>query len=214
MKISKPKTQNPNIYYKLIIFSLSRYYSITKRFTLGARRYSSGYSLIELLIVITLVGIIGAITFQVFIIGLRARWKSEVIKEVKQNGDYITTVVEAMVRNANDISQAQCNDIPSSSLTLVNQDGYTTTFDCDPATQIFASNSATMFPTPTVSMRLSSANVEVSNCTFRIVCPTPPLSPKYMFLNFTLSQAGGSELPMEKLSTFDYQTTVSLRGYQ
>lgn len=176
------------------------------------KQLSKGYSLIELLVVITLIGIIGTITTEAFILGLKAQGKGDIVKEVKQNGDYATQVIESMVRNAVDIDEAQCNN-SSQSMTIVNPDGFTTTFECNLANYI-ASISA-VYPTPPFTQRLTSDKVvvPVDNCTFRIVCPTPPLSPKYVFVNFTVRQTGVNA-PIEQRSSLEYQTTVSLRNYQ
>src|SRR3989344_5749758 len=97
-----------------------------RRYTLEAKR---GFSLIELLVVISLIGIIGTIITQVFILGIRSQAKSEIIKEVKQNGDYATSVIESMIRNSLDIQASECNE-NTNLLTILNPDGYTTTFDC------------------------------------------------------------------------------------
>ena len=170
---------------------------------------SFGYSLIELLVVITLISILGTLTSQAFILGIRAQSKSEILKEVKQNADYIGQVVENMVRNSIDIQEDQCNS-NSQTLTIRSGDGEFTTFDC--TTNEMASISG-QFPEPTVYLKLSNSKVAIQNCNFRIVCPTPPINPKYMFFNFTLTQTN-SDLPKEQQASFDYQNTVSLRNYQ
>jgi prepilin-type N-terminal cleavage/methylation domain-containing protein len=170
---------------------------------------SKGYSLIELLVVITLIGIISTIIFQMFMLTLHYQVKSEVIKEVKQNGDYASSIMETMIRNASDISSAGCN-INQGSITFTNADGFTTTFAC---TGTIASTSAYPNPTPAVSVNLTGPKVAASNCNFRVVCPTPPLSPKYVFISFTLSQVNPTG-SVEQKAAIDYQSTVSLRTYQ
>lgn len=190
----------------------------------------SGFTLIELLVVITLLGIIGSITTQVFILGFRSQGKSEIIKEVKQNGDNAISIMENMIRNAADIPQslAQCNT-SLDALTIVNPDGYTTTFKCvtvNPGVSSIASVSGDSdgLPLPGPTLALTSNRVTIPtpdsggySCTFRVVCPTPPLSPKYVFLSFKVIQAAvpGQPTPEpENRSSLDYQTTISLRGYQ
>lgn len=189
-----------------------------------------GFTLVELLVVISLLGIIGAVTTQVFILGFRSQAKSEILKEVKQNGDYAISVMENMIRNASDIPQslAQCNT-SLDSLTIVNPDGYTTTFECvtvNPGVSSIASVSGDPdgLPLPGPTLALTSNRVIIPtplgggySCTFRVVCPTPPLSPKYIFLTFTVMQAAlaGQPTPLpENRSTLDFQTTVSLRTYE
>src|SRR3990167_5678730 len=104
-----------------------------------------GYSFLELLIVIALVGTIGVVTSQVFIMGLRSQAKSEILKEVKQNGDYASAVMDNMIRNALDIDDVSCNT-NTQQLSIMTKDGVTVTYDCsnpqiasrsgDPVTQL------------------------------------------------------------------------------
>lgn len=172
--------------------------------------FSKGFSLIELLVVVVLIGIIGTITTQVFILGFRSQGKSEVLKEVKQNGDYAMSVMESLVRNAADVPRTSCNT-SSTTFSIVGADGFTTTFLCS-SNQIASQSSGMPVPTPTVTFPLTGTRVEISSCTFRVVCPTPPFGPKYIFINFTVSQAG-SGLPVDQTASLDYQSTVSLRKY-
>ncbi len=165
--------------------------------------------MIELLVVVALIGIIGTITTQVFILALQTQVKSEIIKEVKQNGDYALTVMESMVRNSTDILAASCNET-SQQLSIQNADGYTTIFDCTDAN--ISSISGSLEPLPT-GAPLTNSKVKVSACTFRVICPTPPINPKYVYIEYTVSQAGAGTGPKDT-SSLNYQTTVSLRNYQ
>lgn len=175
-----------------------------------------GFTLIELMIVIVLVGIIGTITTQVFLINLRSQNKSEILKEVKQNGDYATSIMESMIRNAGDVLTSQCNDSSlTNMLTIVNQDGYSTTFDCSDDIKI-ASVSST---SPYAPESLTSNHVKVTNCFFELICPTPALSPKYVYMGFRICQEGADTCPdninssVDARATLDYETTVTLRNY-
>ena len=143
---------------------------------------NAGFTFIELLITVTLLGIVGTLVTQVFILGFRAQNKSEIMKEVKQNGDYALSVMESMIRSAEDIS-ADCNT-STNQLTVLNPDGLTTTFIC-------TNNSSIASQSAWLTSSLTSNKVIASNCSsaFRIVCHTPPLNPKYVFINFTLKQA-------------------------
>lgn len=180
-----------------------------------------GFTLVELLIVVALVGIIGTITTQVFILGIHSQSKTEMMKEVKQNGDFTLSVMEGMIRNALDVGMntSQCNT-NTKQLTILNQDGFTTMFDCTNDVNISSvSGIYAAFPLPTpTGIPLSNTRVKVpsSSCNFRLVCPPQPLSPKYVFITFTVSQAdvpGVTPNPLNR-ATLDYQSTVSLRNYQ
>lgn len=168
-----------------------------------------GYSLIELLVVITLISILGTLTAEAFILGIKAQTKSEILKEVKQNSDYIGQVVESMIRNASDVLETQCNS-NLEEITIRSAEGYNTTFVCSENEMASISGE---FPEPTIYLSLSNNRVQITNCNFRIVCPTPPINPKYVFFNFRMQQLG-SDLPIESQAFYDYQNTISLRNYQ
>ena len=175
-------------------------------------KVNRGFTLIELLAVIALIGLIGTITSQFFILGFRSQGRSEVGKEIKQNGDYALAVMESMIRNAAYIPDNQCYGVnPSSrSVVIVNPDGYETTFDCS-GTEI-ASNSSSTNPN---SYPLTNDKVTIADCIIRVICPTPPINPMYVYINFTFNQAGPNiTLSPGSSPLLEYQTTVSLRNYQ
>lgn len=175
-----------------------------------------GFSLIELLVVVTLMGIIGMITTQMFILNVKSQSKSELGKEVKQNGDYALAVIESMLRAAVDIvGSTTCNQPSAKTLTILNPDGLNTTFDCS-SSQMASISSGFPDGSPDVSLPLTSSKVIVSNCNLRLVCPTPPINPKYVFVSFKLSQSiGGQTTPLpDSYSSIDFQSTVSLRGFE
>lgn len=175
-----------------------------------------GFTLVELLVVVALVGIIGIITTQVFIIGFKSQGKGEIVKEVKQNGDYAISVIETMVENAADFSADQVCNQDGKTLSIVNQDSFTTVFDCSALTSISSVSATIPGVTPT-GIPLTSNKVTLSACNFRVVCPTPPLSPKYVFVDFTLTQGvvAGQPTPLpENTSSLDYSGTFSLGKYK
>ena len=188
-----------------------------KKFSIFNFQFSnSGFSLIELLVVVTMIGLIGTLTTQIFILGIKSQAKSEVIKEVKQNGDYAITVMENMVRNAVDVSNSACN-VSQDHLIILNPDGISTTFSCnifetENKYRKIASVSGTL---PETVYALTSEKVNLSSCIFRVVCPDPPLSPKYVFISFTIRGINSSLTPTPgNISSLEYQTTVSLRTYR
>lgn len=181
---------------------------------------NKGFTLVELLVIVALVGLIGVITTQVFIIGFKSQGKGEITKEVKQNGDYALSVIETMVRNAADFAPNQVCNQGTTTLSVVNPDGYTTIFDCTPPSQNIASVSALPTTTPALTptgIVLTSGKVVVSSCSFRVVCPTPALSPKYVFVDFTVSQGvvAGQPTPLaQNTASLEYQGTFSLGNYK
>src|SRR3989338_1427537 len=88
-----------------------------------------GFSMVEMLVVIALLGIISTIVTQVLVISVRSSLKAEIQKEVKQNGDYAISIMERAIRNATDVDAAGCN-ISRDFVTITNRDTTTTTFTC------------------------------------------------------------------------------------
>jgi prepilin-type N-terminal cleavage/methylation domain-containing protein len=152
----------------------------------------SGYTLIEILIVIGILGIVAVIGSNMFFAILRNTAKSQILAEVKQNGNYALSVMSRMIRNARSIDAC-----PGDSITLTNPDRETTTFSCEGAR--VASNSGVF---------LTSDKVLSSACNFSCAGTTP----ETVTVSFTLTQASDEERIEEK-ATLDFRTTVSLRTY-
>jgi prepilin-type N-terminal cleavage/methylation domain-containing protein len=68
------------------------------------KKKEQGFSLIEILVVIAIVGLISGITATTFINIIKASNKSNIITEIKQNGDAVTNRLERIIRNAEEIS--------------------------------------------------------------------------------------------------------------
>jgi prepilin-type N-terminal cleavage/methylation domain-containing protein len=190
----------------------------TKYKILNIRYKITGFSLIELLVVVALIGIIGYLTTSIFVLGFRTQAKSEILKEVKQNGDYAMTIMERMIRSAADIPNPICG-VPNSELTILNQEGYITTFKCDESGHILQENGGFPAGTPPVTYNLTSDKVIVPTVgsgpfkCFTVVCPTPPTNPKYVYIEYTINQSGNANIPVENQASMPYQSTVSLRNY-
>lgn len=169
-----------------------------------APRLCEGFSVIEMLVVIALLGIISAIVTQVLVISVRSNLKAEIQKEVKQNGDYAMAIMERAIRNATDVDVGGCN-VSSNHVTITNPDATNTTFTCNNAPKKIISSSGG-------GVDLTNNRVAWNTtCTFRVICPTPPIRPKYVYINFTLTQAGVTADPNSSAS-LPYQSTIELRS--
>lgn len=164
-----------------------------------AHRKKKGFSVIEMLVVTALLGIISTIVTQILVISVRSTLKAEIQKEVKQNGDYAMSEIERGVRNAVDVSVTGC-DSGSCRLTVTNPNATTTVFTCDSSKKITSSLGD-----------LTNSKVAWSVCTFQVVSPVPPVRPKYVYVHFTLTQAG-SGADLNSSANLPYQSTIELRS--
>lgn len=63
-----------------------------------------GFTLIEILVVISIIGILTAITADIFIQIIRGSNKANIVTEIKQNGDNILNQLERVIRNAEEVT--------------------------------------------------------------------------------------------------------------
>ncbi len=69
----------------------------------------SGFSLIEMLVVIFVFSILGIVATQIIAMSLRGSQKSESIGEVRANVEYTVSTMERLLRNATEINVTGCN---------------------------------------------------------------------------------------------------------
>ena len=162
-----------------------------------------GFTLIEMLVSVAILGTVGLISTQIFFTTLRGAGKADIIREVKQNGDYALTVIERMIRNASGVTSV-CDGTTANSLTIKNLDGNETSF------QLSGGQIASVSATLTGNGTLTGNKVAVNNLAF--ICLRTPGKPDVVNISFSVSQAGAGAGP-EEISAMNFQTTVSLRTY-
>jgi type II secretory pathway pseudopilin PulG len=176
-----------------------------------------GFTLLETLISIGIIASVGILIAQVFFSTTRANTKTELLKDVKQNGQYAIEVMSRLIRSSINIETA-CSDTGSTltSLDVKNPDGNVTTLGCvfDNEVTRIASTSAT---SPLTPQYLTSYNVNLggSSCTdnamtLSFLCTTYTDQAPKITVSFKLSQKGTPPDQFEKASVL-FQTTVSPR---
>ncbi len=85
-----------------------------------------GFTLIELLVVVGLVGILAAVSADLFSSILRAYNKTQIINEIEQNGNAVLSHLAQQIRNA-----ARVSSTSSDTITVTDQDGVETIFSFD-----------------------------------------------------------------------------------
>jgi prepilin-type N-terminal cleavage/methylation domain-containing protein len=162
---------------------------------------NNGFTLIETLMVIFLMGIIlvggGGLFFNI----MKGASKAEVEKEVKQNGDYAMAIMERMIRN----SSAVIDCTSFNSLTIKNIDNRQTIFREDGG-KIASSGAGLLY--------LTSNQVTVSSpltFTYYPACSSPD-AVRRIDIDFSLT--GGSTQALESYAKIDFHTSVSLRNFE
>jgi prepilin-type N-terminal cleavage/methylation domain-containing protein len=163
----------------------------------------SGFTLIEIMVVVGILGIIAVLGSGAFFSILRGSTKTKTLQMVKQNGDYAISVMERMIRNARVLINPTTNSTVSS-ITIKNPDGGTTTFSCEGNPATIASNGASL---------LSNVS-KISNCNniFEVNVGQVGIKPAVVKINLNLTQSGTVSRP-EDQAEVNFQTTVTLRNY-
>lgn len=168
-------------------------------------KHNNGFTLLETLVVISILGIISVFGIGVLSTVLNGGVKTAVVSEIKQNGNYVMENMSRYIRNATSISS---DPACGASLGLVQPDSSVVIFSILPAdasnNNRIASNSSSL----TNSDRKNG--VDVTNLTF--ICDTA-VSPPVVTIDFTLTQGLGVGSGQQNQATETFHTTVSLRTY-
>lgn len=162
-----------------------------------------GFTLLETLVVISIISIIAIFGVGVLSTVLNGGKKTAIVSEIKQNGNYVMENMSRYIRNAIAISSCSPN-----TLSLAQPDNSVVTFsllsaDANNNNRI-ASNSASL----TNGDRKNGVNV--TSLTF--TCDTAT-SPAVVTIDFVLSQGLSVGLGQENQASETFHTAVSLRTY-
>lgn len=168
----------------------------------------SGFTLLEILVVVVLVGALGVLSSTAFFSLLKGASKTDIVKEIKQNGDYALSIMELRLRNATDITAPICVGTAANSLTILNDNGTTSTFQCN-----LASGAIEEAITGGTTKSLINSTVKIGQCSsdFNLTCSGSPNGAKTVTIMFKLQQANANAAASERLIQ-TFQTQVTLRN--
>ena len=174
-----------------------------------------GFTLLETLIAVTVVAAVGTLIVQVFFTTTRSNTKTEILKEVKQNGDSALELISRMVRNSSGI-QNICDSTTTyyNYLTITNPDGYATTFGCQFDTSLGISRLASVSAQTVQYLTTNTVTLGGESCSDAKIsfgCVSIPDEPGRVTVAFTLSQKGATADTFET-SSMEFQTAVSPRN--
>lgn len=173
----------------------------------------NGFSLLELVLVLAILGIIVPAGFSIFMSSIRAQLKVSLLQEVKRNGDTALSVMENLIKSRTQSLQ-QLDGTP-----ICNAAGTTYSagdvYFVDPEANRFrfhmsgdqiASDSSAIG-----SSFLTNAKVSVTD--FTLTCEkSSSFTPPIISVGYTVSQASDTTRAEEQ-ATLNYLTKVRLRTY-
>ncbi|OGG30728.1 hypothetical protein A2973_03075 [Candidatus Gottesmanbacteria bacterium RIFCSPLOWO2_01_FULL_49_10] len=173
--------------------------------------YHHGFTLIELIVTITIMSMIGILIAQVFFTTSRTNTKTELVKEAKQNGEYALGFIERMIRNSRYVTSA-CAGSADTSITITNPDAGSTTFLCVQDGSLFriASQSASGIEYLT-SRSVTLGGADCASSSLVITCTPSGGKPAFIGVAFSLSQIGTPVDQFQKASA-SFQTDITLRN--
>lgn len=166
-----------------------------------------------MVVAIAIIAVVGVALTEVFISTIRSNTKTELLKDVKQNGELALETMVRMIQNAKEVPSA-CSiaGTTSTSVTVINEDDGETTFSCvlDGTNTRIASVSAQG------SAYLSSGNVTLggSTCagsTLAFTCFGAAGIPTSVTITFDLAQVGTPQQAFEQASE-SFQTSATMRN--
>ncbi len=190
-----------------------------------------GFTLIEILVVVSIIATIGGVIAGIFIVSLRTATKSNNITLIRQNGNYALSQVSRMIRYAQSVdglSNAAAGPfaidattcplpptVPSAYqyLKATGVSGYgdkAITFSCSQSTstlQYVVEGGSTI-------VLLDHNLVKIQNyCT--ITCSrASDTAPPNITISFDLSNANAGQTQESQVVTIPFQTSISPRNYQ
>lgn len=182
--------------------------------TLNFWRSQSGYTLIEMLVVIAIIAIIGTMSTQILLSIIKSNNKTNIQNEVRQNGSFVVGMLERDIRAAKSatvtLSEVVTNEYI---LRLVQNDGTTITYWC-----YLSPNSTSnghikrRYGTESEEHLLNTdlvSGVKVASCSISVSASPPAL----VTIDFTLTQAVSSPNRTDLTVSQQFKTSVSLRTY-
>lgn len=168
-----------------------------------------GFTLLEVMIAIGVMAIISVTIAQVFIATTKSNTKTELMKDIKQNGDYALGFITRDLQNAISVSSV-CTAYPAptssstmNALSYVTADGVNAILSCD-------IGSGQLYRITSTSEPLTTSNLTIdATCGFR--CVTYADDPTKVTIQFTLKQRNTSS-DVRDAAQASFTSTVSLRN--
>lgn len=162
-----------------------------------------GFTLIEILIVIVVLGFVVVAGSNLFFGTLMGNSKAEVLKEVKQNGEYALTTMDEAIKNCREVVNCELN-----SITVKNKNNQEITFER--ITEVI--DGINLGRIASNSSYLTSAKVNVPEEEFVLSCESLEAGrPVRVFVSFLVEQKEVTSRP-EKRASMVFSSVISTRN--
>lgn len=143
-----------------------------------------GFSLIEILVVLSVFAILGIVVSQSLLLILRGARKSDTSNKVRQSLDFALASMERQIHNATNITP--CPNTDTTTITVIDQNQQSYSFSC--------SNIGPAGFIASASSRLTSTDISVTACSF-VCTPGAASVPPFVTIAITAqdAQATGPE---------------------
>lgn len=166
----------------------------------------------------SIASIVGILITQVFFTTTRSNTKTELLKDVKQNGEFALGQIERLIHNAQGIvSTCSVSGTQLTSLVITNPNNDTTTIGCMyDATEGVTRIASTSGSGNTEYLTSSSITIGGTSCadinnSLSFYCAAHPDEPPSIRIQFSL-QKKGIQLDQTEKSTASFQTTITARN--
>lgn len=172
-----------------------------------------GFSLIELLVVLAVVGVVFGVALTTLASIIRSSTKSSIFSQVKQNGDVAMEQMVRSIRNAVDVCVEAGNTIKIyTSKVTCPATNETISFVCTVSSgNVNGSIKRNGTPITNESLADPKRGVRVSACDFQV--SDPQIVPRRVTIGFILAQGVGLPDSPEYKVSIPFQSEVTLRNF-
>lgn len=178
---------------------------------------NSGFTLLEILISVGILAIVGTLIAQVVFTTAHVNKKTEILTDIKQDGNFALDVIARMVRSAKAIDVLPCalGELTGSSALITDSDNNVTTLEClsDGNAARIASESAagTVYLSGGTVTLSASGGTNCIDSSLVFSCPPAGSIQSQITVTFTLGQVGVPGSTYESGSA-SFQSTISMRN--